>query len=335
MAYVGITNRTVSNGGAADLLYATYGAMVSASWDCLGSGTGAAGGYSSSGSLITSAATFNSNGAWVRMREPGGVGGREYVFMRGDTGVKALIKYSRSTGFGSGSPAAAQAPTTGTSGDGQVILGTAGDTTSVAAAQSATFCGSAGYVQGVASTTSLNGTYGFWSFQYAASTGVIGGLFLTEGVAVGSTSTSDGDPSWRLATPSANITYWWAQTVSTVSFWEKYGTANSSYKTAGDIAFYRSIGSTGAGGNAVIPLNLGQDPYESKVAFYPALIGKTNVFPKGFSSGLAIGTTSQNQMDVFNYSTSEPRIAINTAGNGITGYPLIVVPWVPNVVPII
>ena len=335
MAYVGITNRTISNGGAADLLYATYGAMVSASWECLGSGTGAAGGYSSSGSLITSAATFNSNGAWVRMREPTGSGGREYLFMRGSTGTSALIKYSRSTGFGSGSPSAAVAPHTGTNGDGQVIHGTGTEINATIPASGSAFCGSSGYVQGVASTTAVNGTFGFWSFQYAASTGVIGGLFLTEGVAVGSTSTSDGDPSWRLTTPANNIVYWWAQTICTVSFWEKYGTANQSYKTAGDIGFYRSISSIGGGGNAIIPLNLGQDPYESKVAFYPALIGKTNVFPKGFSSGLAIGTTAQNQMDVFNYSTSEPRIAINTSGNGITTYPLIVVPWVPNIVPII
>lgn len=331
MAYVGLTNVSISQGGAADLLYATYAALTSASWVTLASGTGLAGGYSSSGSLITSAATFNSNGAWTRMREPGGVGGREYIFMRGDTGIKALIKYSRSDGFVSGSPGAAQAPHAGATGDGQVILGTAGDTTSVAAAQSAAFCGSTGYVQGIASNTATNGAYGFWSFQYAAATGVIGGILMSEGVAPGSTSNIDGDPSWRLSSTSVNF---WSLAAPVVSYWNKYNLSGETYITLGSFAqnafiapntitAYYIVGPTGA--------PLGQDPYGSKTGFYPMMVGKALSWPKGYTTGISQGTTLQNMLDVFNITSAEPRItvAIGTA----LAPSLIVVPWVPNIVP--
>lgn len=331
MAYVGLTNQLIAQGGAADLLYVTYAALTSASWNTLASGTGAAGGYSSSGSLITSAATFNSNGAWVRMREPGGAGGREYVMMRGSTATSAIIKYSRSTGFGSGSPAAAQAPTTGGSGDGQVILGSGTDATAIIPASGSAFCGGTGYVQGVASTTAVNGTYGFWSFQYASGSGTIGGILMTEGVAAGSTDSTDGDPSWRLHDTTA---FFWGTTQAKVSFWQKYNLGGSSYITGGAFGFYGTLGNTSAI-TRVVPATLGQDPYASKVGFYPLLICKAATFPKGFSSGIAVGTTTQNQLDVFNFSSAEPRIAINTIDGTATpnNFPLIVIPWVPSVVP--
>ena len=201
----------MSNGGAADMLFAIYGAMLSASWSCLGSGTGAAGGYSSSGSLITSAATFNSNGAWVRMREPSGAGGREYLMMRGSAGVNALIKYSRSTGFVSGSPAAAVAPHTGASGDGQVILGSGADTAATGPASAAAFTDNGtGYAHCVASDTANNGVYGFWAMKTAPATGILGSFFCSEAVQAGTTNAADTDPSWRAAAGgTTNAAGWW------------------------------------------------------------------------------------------------------------------------------
>ena len=330
MAYVGLTNVTIAQGGAADLLYATYAALTSASWVTLASGTGAAGGYSSSGSLITSAATFNSNGAWTRMREPGGVGGREYIFMRGDTGVKALIKYSRSDGFVSGSPGAAQAPHAGATGDGQVILGTAGDTTSVAPAASAAFCGSTGYVQGIASTTATNGTYGFWTFQYAAATGVIGGIFCTEGVAPGSTADTDGDPSWRLRATDSNF---WNSNGAAISWWNKYNLAGESYITGGQFATFALSNASFVPQFYYIsgPAPVGQDPYGGKTGFYPLMVGKNGVYPKGYTSGISQGTTLQNLLDVFNISSAEPRITVNIGT--VSALALFVIPWVPNIIP--
>ena len=339
MAYVGLTNVTIAQGGAADFLYATYAALTSASWVTLGSGTGAAGGYSSSGSLITSAATFNSNGAWVRMREPGGVGGREYVFMRGNSVSlplqSAVIKYSRSDGFVSGA-AAATLPHTGTGGDGKVIVGVGTDITAVIAASGSTVCGATGYVQAVASTTATNGTYGFWTFQYAAATGVIGGIFCTEGVAPGSTPASDADPSWRLAVASST---WWSNAAPGVSWWQGYNLAGETYITAGNLGFPGSSANTMTttvttmSPTANIPF--GVDPYDAKVSFFPFYIGKSATYPKGFSSGISFGLTSQNNLDVFNIATSEPRIAVNSVNNGSLPMPLIVVPWVPNIIPVV
>jgi hypothetical protein len=331
MAYVGLTNVTIAQGGAADFLYATYAALTSASWVTLGSGTGAAGGYSSSGSLITSAATFNSAGAWARMREPGGVGAREYIFQR-TAATTGIIKYSRSDGFVSGSPAAATAPTTGATGDGKVIVGTGTDASPTAA----TLCGSSGYVQAVASNTATNGTYGFWTFQYTAGTGTFGGIFLTEGISPGSTPASDADPSWRLAVASST---WWSNASPGVSWWQGYNLAGETYITAGNLGFPGSSANTMT--TAVTTMSptantpFGVDPYDAKVSFFPFYIGKSATYPKGFSSGISFGLTSQNNLDVFNIATSEPRIAVNSVNNGSLPMPLIVVPWVPNIIPVV
>lgn len=334
MAYVGLTNVSMSQGGAADFLYATYAALTSASWVTLGSGTGAAGGYSSSGSLISSAATFNSNGAWVRMREPSGAGGREYILMRGSAGTTALVKYSRSDGFVSGSPGAATAPHTGTSGDGRVILGSGTDTTAVIAASGSTLCGASGYVQAIASDTAVNGTYGFWTFQYAAGTGILGGIVMTEGVAPGSTPASDADPSWRMRSIASE---WWAGSSANASWWQAYNTVGETYQTAGWMAMVASP-NAGVGNiaSSMFPLAgtpYGLDPYDGKSSFFPLFIGKLNTYPKGYTTGVSYGTTAQNQLDVFNIATSEPRIAVATVNSSNTPMPLIVVPWIPNVIP--
>jgi hypothetical protein len=329
MAYVGLTNVTIAQGGAADFLYATYAALTSASWVTLGSGTGAAGGYSSSGSLITSAATFNSNNAWARMREPGGVGAREYILQRSTTATTAVVKYSRADGFTGGSPAAAVSPT---STDTRLIVGGGSD----ASPTGVTICGATGYVQAVASNTATNGTYGFWTFQYAAGTGTFGGILLTEGISPGSTPASDADPSWRLAVASST---WWSNASPGVSWWQGYNLAGETYITAGNLGFPGSSANTMT--TAVTTMSptantpFGVDPYDAKVSFFPFYIGKSATYPKGFSSGISFGLTSQNNLDVFNIATSEPRIAVNSVNNGSLPMPLIVVPWVPNIIPVV
>jgi hypothetical protein len=329
MAYVGLTNVTIAQGGAADFLYATYAALTSASWVTLGSGTGAAGGYSSSGSLITSAATFNSNNAWARMREPGGVGAREYILQRSTTATTAVVKYSRADGFTGGSPAAAVSPT---STDTKLIVGAGTD----ASPTGVTICGATGYVQAVASTTATNGTYGFWTFQYTAGTGTFGGILLTEGISPGSTPASDADPSWRLAVASST---WWSNAAPGVSWWQGYNLAGETYITAGNLGFPGSSANTMT--TTVTTMSptantpFGVDPYDAKVSFFPFYIGKSATYPKGFSSGISFGLTSQNNLDVFNIATSEPRIAVNSVNNGSLPMPLIVVPWVPNIIPVV
>ena len=329
MAYVGLTNVTISQGGAADFLYATYAALTSGSWVTLGSGTGAAGGYSSSGSLMTSAASFNSNNSWVRMREPGGVGAREYIFQRSTAATTAVVKYSRADGFTGGSPAAAVSPT---STDTRLIVGGGTD----ASPTGVTICGATGYVQSIASNTATNGTYGFWTFQYAAGTGIFGGILLTEGISPGSTPASDADPSWRLAVASST---WWSNAAPGVSWWQGYNLAGETYVTAGNLGFPGSSANTMTTTLTTMSPTLstpfGVDPYDAKVSVFPFYIGKSATYPKGFSSGISFGLTSQNNLDVFNISTSEPRIAVNSVNNGSAPMPLIVVPWVTNIIPVV
>ena len=331
MAYVGVTNQTISQGGAADKLYALYGAMVSASWSCLSSGGGAAGGYSSSGSLLNSAANFNSNGAWVRMREPSGAGGREYILMRGSAATSALVKYSRSDGFTGGSPAAAVCPTTN-GGDGQIVYGSGTDATATGPASGvAGFAGSSGYVQAIASTTPINGVYGFWNFTYAAATGTPATVLFSEGVAVGSTDSSDGDPSWRIwkgTDGGGNASNFYSTAANAVQWWQKYNLSGETYITGGTFGYPSSVSNVYGAISPLVPI-VGLDPYSSKTGFYPLLIGKANTFPKGYTTGVCVGTTQQNLLDVFNISGAEPRIVLNAT------YTTIVVPWVPNIIPLV
>ena len=349
MAYVGVTNLSASQGGAADMLFAVYGAMVSASWTCLSSGGGATGGYSSSGSLLSTPAGFNSNGAWVRMREPSGAGGREYILMRGSSAVNALIKYSRSNGFTGGTPNSASCPTTGTGGDGIVMVGSGTDTTAIIAASGSAFVDNGtGRVHCVASDTANNGVYGFWAIKTAFVTGDLGSFFCQEAVQAGTTNAADQDPSWRVSAPSAaTCIAWWAWDSTAddarISWWEKYGLTGSTYRTECHLfppALMYSAGQNFKSTSGIVyssPFGaafMGQDPYEpGKTVFLPVLLSKyvaanPCIWPKGYTTGISIGSTSQTILDVFNYSTSEPRILINTTVP-------IAMPWVPNVTPLL
>ncbi len=343
MAYVGVTNLSASQGGAADMLFAMYGAMISASWTCMASGTGGAGGYSSSGSLISTAANFNSNGAWVRMREPSGAGGREYILQRGSTALNAIIKYSRTDGFVSGSPAAATSPHTGTSGDGQVILGLSTDINCTIATSGSAFLNDAtGYVHCVASNTATNGVFGFWAFKSGFTNGAIGAFFCHEAIQAGSTNAADGDQSWRAIGASAN-NIWWSSTNPTISWWEKYNISGETYRTGGQffvpaaltsggIPNGSSVGVFAFGNPTSVPM--GQDPYDSgKTGFVPVMISRYNgsstapTYPKGYTTGILIGSTNQTLLDVFGYSSAEPRVIIVNSGLCVA------MPWVPNVTP--
>lgn len=343
MAYVGVTNLSASQGGAADMLFAIYGAMVSASWTCMASGTGGAGGYSSSGSLITTAANFNSNGAWVRMRDPSGAGGREFILQRGSSALNAAIKYSRSDGFVSGSPGAATTSHTGTGGDGQVLLGLSTDINCTIAASGSAFLNDAtGYVHCVASNTANNGVYGLWAFKSGLTNGAIGAFFCHEAVQAGSTNAADGDQSWQAVGASANNA-WWSSSNPGISWWERYNLSGETRRTGGCFFAPSAVGNAGApstsgagaiafGNPASVPM--GQDPYDSgKTGFVPVMISKwlgtstAPVYPKGYTSGILIGSTNQTLLDVFGYSSAEPRVIIINSGLCIA------MPWVPNVTP--
>ena len=102
MAYVGTTNTLIANGGSADYLFVIKQTLISAGWDLLACSNGVS--LTSIPAVVvdnlTTAAQFNVNNAWCRLREPGGAGGREFILLHGAvSGNTALVKYSRSTAF--------------------------------------------------------------------------------------------------------------------------------------------------------------------------------------------------------------------------------------------
>ena len=166
--------------------------------------------------------------------------------------------------------------------------------------------------------------------DYAAATGVIGGIFCTEGVAPGSTADTDGDPSWRLRATDSNF---WNSNGAAISWWNKYNLAGESYITGGQFATFALSNASFAPQFYYIsgPAPVGQDPYGGKTGFYPLMVGKNGVYPKGYTSGISQGTTLQNLLDVFNISSAEPRITVNIGT--VSALALFVIPWVPNIIP--
>jgi hypothetical protein len=337
MTYVGITNQA-STGTTADLFFALKEAMKLAGWTVLGSGTGSTGvgslGYNSSGDSVTSVALFNNPGAWVRLREP--VGTREYIFHRGSGAVNyGSIHYSRSSGYTQGSPSASVIPHTGASGDGILCNGGIGLEgtlyTQPVLTNALTYITSGDYTQAVASTTPVNGVYGFWAWQYAAITGNISSYVSTEGVAVGSTNSADADPSYRFAghiVPSSGRI--WATDNTTIfgGFWEAYGVSGKAIYRRAYIAGVGALNS-GVAWTIIQPGIVGLDPYTSKAVFIqPQIIASPPACPKGYGTGLRWGSTTQNPMDVFNISSDEPRIYLGPSQT-------LSVPWIKNVIPLV
>ena len=356
MAYVGTTNTLIANGGSADYLFVIKQTLISAGWDLLACSNGVS--LTSIPAVVvdnlTTAAQFNVANAWCRLREPGGAGGREFILLHGAvSGNTALVKYSRSTGFGTGGTATT-CSTTGVGGDGQLIVagGTASlptytDLTATSLTQAIQICGSTGYVQCVANNVSVNGAYGFWAFQYPVGGSAIGAACLfQEPAAPGSTPTGDTDPSARYyietnggSTPSivGNV----STTVSNTttyrgwSYWNAYGLGGAAYvRNRGANVYVQWNNTTGnfAGISSPTVAAGSLSPYDGKVSMLPLLLGGAStadiVLWKGFSSSLLTFSTTQNFADTFNLSSADPRIAVQVGPAGSCA-----IPWVTGVVP--
>jgi hypothetical protein len=350
MAYVGTTNTLIANGGSADYLFVIKQTLISAGWTLLSCSNGVTLNTGTPATdNLTTAAAFNAVGAWCRLREFGGAGGREYILMHGAaSGNTAVIKYSRSTGFSTGgNPTTCS--TTGVGGDGQVIVATANQTdlTATTSTQASQVCGSTGYVQAIANNATVNGVYGFWAFQYPAGGSAIGAACLfQEPVAPGSTPTGDNDPSARYfipvnggTTPSiiGNV----STTVATVSvyygwsYWNAYGLGGAAYvRNRGANIYAQWNNTTGNFAGISFPTVAAGSlsPYDGKVSMLPVLLGGQNhtdvVLWKGFSSSLLTFSTTQNFADTFNLSSADPRIAVQVGPAGSCA-----IPWVTGIVP--
>jgi len=353
---------------AGDWIWAIKTALKAAGWTVLGSGDGTSFQNGGSTDYITSQTVANNTNAWIRLREPGGAGGREYVFAKGAAADRLLIKYSRSSGFTSyPAPTAATIPTTGASGDGAVWLGstvgfsatgTGTNTYDLAAttAPAAATLGaiSTGYVSCVASDTPVNGVYGWWAFQNTLGTGAAQFMMFTEGMDSTTCSPLDYDPSIRqFATCSNGLVTdqrgYNANTPNLVQYWEGYPSpwaspTTASYRLAGcGMVSYNIFNLAGAIAGWVWPSATGSgvpalSPYNGKSGLLPILIYKAGTatagfLPKGFTSGLRFTYGPFNSCDTLDLTTSTPNIVIYANNmSGATSW--VTQPWVQNVLPL-
>ena len=324
MAYVGVTNVPANNtSGLA--LYTIKETLKLAGWSVLSSGTGTAGSTAASDLITTGTGTslgsFAVANAWVRIREPSGAGGREYVLQNGNANnsVNVIIKYSRATGFGTGGTATV-APTTG-GGDGQVWIGTGTDAAPV---QTTWLPGAAtGYYHAVANNVAINGVYGWWWYGYLAG-GATPRLIGTEAVSPGSTAATDQDPSVRYRDSLYGPT-------GTTQWWEAYGLGGATYRTGGSLGWIYN-NSSGTNTNVLPPGTSALDPYTGKVPMWSSAFGLAAVHPKGYSTEAVWFATAQNAQDTFNLSSSSPKITPYGTLVGVAGVAL---PWVTSVVPLV
>lgn len=340
MAYVdgGTVNAVGTAEGAGGVCNAVKTALLAAGWELMASSDGTTYTAGNTPDRVPNLAAWSNASAWCRLREPGGPGGREYVFMRA-TSTTGIIKYSRATGFIGGSPNATTLPTTGTGGDGVVWIGAsigAVDASTTTAAQAATISGSlVGFRHTcVASNTPLNGVYGFWWIVYQATTGVVGSILYTESVQAGTFPVEDADPSYR---QKSGLATFWANVGVTsealIQYWQAYGLAGAQYVVGGTgIGIPSQVAQDGTTYQRAVPNTvIGYGSYYgSTVQTYPVLIGSTVFWPKGFSTGIGCINVNLNNCDTINLTGAEPRVVIGMNGS-IPGW---VCPWVPNVAPL-
>lgn len=357
MAFVGSVNNVFTAADSvAGLFAAIKTALLAAGWVIQGSSNGTS--TFSNASSVDNTGNFAANGSWLRIREPSGAGGREYVFYRGSA-TTALIKYSRSVGFGTGGGLTA-APTTGVSGDGVVWLGTqvgfsasatgtnTYDQAATGAAQCATISGvSDGFVSCVASDTATNGVYGWWAFSCSRGTGTLGCAAYTDAVAVGSCPVTDNDPSYRQFTTSSGWYGWDVSTSLRCHFWQAYPAVWSSpttaqYRTEAPGFSYWSAtnGALTAIGQIWPPLNTtsGLNPYNDKPQLIPCFISVINLVgspPKGFTSNVLYALGPFNNTDTLDLTAPTARILVSgfTLGGSLSTW--LTFPWVQNTLPLV
>jgi hypothetical protein len=347
MAYVGIVNTPITNNSARYLFTITQ-ALKDAGWRVMAWGGGATtGGYGpytstpyASDPLATEGAWVSQN-AWKVMKEPS-PGTREFCFLRGSTATGGIIKYSRAStfAFSGATPASAiVAPTTGTGGDGQVIVGSGNDATAINSAFQGTLLDSnAAILQVVASNTPINGVYGFWAFMYPNAT-ALSTAFLLEPMAVGSASSADPDPCAIYTQVDSTRQIVGSYTYATGGWkcWYAYGQGQAYFYTAAACGYMAVNTLTTGGTTCYMPSFAGsQSPYDGTVPMYPFMlsggVGQGNFCPKGLTASSVLFGVTQTVGDTFNLSGAEPRIVALTASAASSPFQ-IAFPWIPNQIP--
>jgi hypothetical protein len=299
------------------------------------------------------------------------IGEQTYSHANGD-GV-LHIKYSRAGGFtlqGGGTVSATRSPTA-PSGEGRVIFlphFTARTDANVTTA-SAINAGSnviatdiGGYVQAVASNTpDSNGVWPFYLWWYQGATSRDGGnayqswLFGIDSLMLGSHHPDDADPCCLLkvrlsdmaGTSSSGST---AMGPFNVSYWHGYGRVGAVWVHNGQIqlpgASYTGSGTVwnhlteGLGSEIVSEAADTLTPYDGKVKMLPigyaqaVTTGVTSSRWKGMSSNMMVFNTVEPALRVFNASSDNPRISLLASHTNSDNPMGLVVPWVPNKVPL-
>lgn len=352
---VNILIPTASTDGSGYILYYLKQTLKSAGWKVLAASDGTTYTTYPTGTTGTDQITSPSSGtggmnntsSWFRITDPGGT--REFVMMRGSSATTAIIKYSRLTKFTSGSPNATTLPTTGTNGDGEVLIGSSTDTATTAQAQSSTLFTSVttpARLHIITDTSATNDVYPWYFYVFQVVTNTTLCVYSHEAVASGSYSSLDQDPSYFFVcantTDLFTNTYNTSYTTAALRAWFKYGLTSESFNR-GLVCSYMSpywntsLYYTMVPGNSY-SIGVGDNPYDGKDWSLPFLIttGITNSIGyhniKGFSTNIkfSLKTTQKQNLSVINRGNESAGLYI---GNGSLS--LFIFPWTSENVDII
>jgi hypothetical protein len=322
---VNILIPSVATSGVAYCLYYLKETLKSAGWKVLAASDGTtyttyAGGTTGIdqiASVNSGSNGMNNSGAWFRITDPDSI--REFVFMRGSTALNGTIKYSRSSKFSSGSPNATTLPTTGTSGDGAVILGTGSDSTTTTSSHSSAFIAttSTARLHIVTENSSNNGVYSWYMYPVSTITNTLLCLFSHEAILSGSHSSADNDPSYFFVCsngldPISAISTTFA--AAALRSWFKYGLEGSNFDRSLAAAyqnFYSSVGWNFV--DCAFPANNGTNPYDGKEYGIQFLVYSAN-YPKGFSTSIKFAgmSTIRNYPFIYDRGTEDATICISS-----------------------
>lgn len=345
---VNILIPNVATSGTAYMLYYLKETLKSAGWKVLAASDGTTltnyPGGTTGADRITSPESgtngMNNTSAWFRITDPDS--SREFVFMRGSSAIRGVIKYSRLTKFESGSPNATTLPTTGTGGDGIPLIpdfDMPNLDSNVTTVSSATIdlmtTATAARLHVIAETTPTNGVYSWYIYAFQAVTNTLLFFYSQEAVAVGSCSPSDQDPSYLFLTNNSNAffnnVHSGVMSSAALRTWFKYGLTGNTFHRA-QVCIY-------VGGYYLTNLNyqivpqytntvLSNNSYDDFEYTIPMLVYSGNPLSltaiKGFSTNIRWGCKSMEVkgLKLINRGQEDASLYVGTGT-----YSLFVVPW--------
>lgn len=326
--YYSVNNINDAN-AFAGVFYTLKTKLVEAGWVVKASSDGTT--YNSTGDQITSAGTgaggMNRSLAWFRIQDPAGL--REFTFQRGSAGVSNWrVKYSASSKFTGGSPAATVTPSAT---DEAIILGGGTDASPTFNTGFPTTASSFKF-HVVCMSTATNGVYDWYIMTSIYPSYGSRYLICLTPIAPGTYPAEDTDPALLVLTINVGAGLFSTSFGNAFGFWLSYNTASKvfrfTYAWVPCSVYAAAPSSAGIGDNMILD-HSAQYPGTTKDPKIPWLVGyKSNA---ASTDAVFKGITNNLYMNSVNLRAYPTTVDLST--NAYIYHGLFMVPWPESVDP--